>query len=65
MPSPELISSYLSSLMDDVISQPVLKGEKSYENKNMEGEALKLQENSGYVMAKEHLEEENYDKITK
>lgn len=55
MPSPELISSYLSSLTDDIISQPMLKGEKSYENKNMEGGALKLQENSGYVKAKEHL----------
>lgn len=42
MPSPELISSYLSSLTDDIISQPMLKGEKSYENKNMEGGALKL-----------------------
>lgn len=41
----------------------MLKGEKSDEDKDKEGEALEVKENSGYLKAKQYMEEENYDKI--
>ncbi|GAB1300341.1 Mitochondrial import receptor subunit TOM70 [Apodemus speciosus] len=63
MPSPQFIKSYFSSFTDDIISQPMLKGEKSDEDKDKEGEALEVKENSGYLKAKQYMEEENYDKI--
>uniref|UniRef100_A0A4X2L3Z3 Translocase of outer mitochondrial membrane 70 n=1 Tax=Vombatus ursinus TaxID=29139 RepID=A0A4X2L3Z3_VOMUR len=63
MPSPQFIKSYFSSFTDDIISQPMLKGEKSDEDKDKEGEALEVRENSGYLKAKQYMEEENYDKI--
>ncbi|XP_003419010.1 mitochondrial import receptor subunit TOM70 [Loxodonta africana] len=63
MPSPQFIKSYFSSFTDDIISQPTLKGEKSDEDKDKEGEALEVKENSGYLKAKQYMEEENYDKI--
>ncbi|XP_038622028.1 mitochondrial import receptor subunit TOM70 [Tachyglossus aculeatus] len=63
MPSPQFIKSYFSSFTDDIISQPLLKGEKSDEDKDKEGEALEVKENSGYLKAKQYMEEENYDKI--
>ncbi|NWY70977.1 TOM70 protein, partial [Erithacus rubecula] len=63
MPSPQFIKSYFSSFTDDIISQPLLKGEKSDEDKDKEGEASEVKENSGYLRAKQYMEEENYDKI--
>ncbi|ELK36875.1 Mitochondrial import receptor subunit TOM70 [Myotis davidii] len=63
MPSPQFIKSYFSSFTDDIISQPMLKGEKSDEDKDKEGEVLEVKENSGYLKAKQYMEEENYDKI--
>ncbi|XP_076974709.1 mitochondrial import receptor subunit TOM70 isoform X3 [Tamandua tetradactyla] len=81
MPSPQFIKSYFSSFTDDIISQPMLKGEKSDEDKDKEGEALEVKEkyfsaasrcgyqesalllSSGYLKAKQYMEEENYDKI--
>ncbi|XP_032206831.1 mitochondrial import receptor subunit TOM70 [Mustela nigripes] len=63
MPSPQFIKSYFSSFTDDIISQPMLKGEKSDEDKDKEGEASEVKENSGYLRAKQYMEEENYDKI--
>ncbi|TKC34499.1 hypothetical protein EI555_001009, partial [Monodon monoceros] len=59
----KFIKSYFSSFTDDIISQPMLKGEKSDEDKDKEGEALEVKENSGYLKAKQYMEEENYDKI--
>jgi hypothetical protein len=44
MPSPQFIKSYFSSFTDDIISQPMLKGEKSDEDKDKEGEALEVKE---------------------
>ena len=41
----------------------MLKGEKSDEDKDKEGEALEVKDNSGYLKAKQYMEEENYDKI--
>ena len=41
MPSPQFIKSYFR---DDIISQPMLKGEKSDEDKDKEGEALEVKE---------------------
>ncbi|XP_069496091.1 mitochondrial import receptor subunit TOM70 [Ambystoma mexicanum] len=63
MPSPQFIKSYFSSFTDDIISQPMLKGEKSDEDKDKEGEAAEVKEKSGYLKAKQYMEEENYDKI--
>ncbi|XP_053435618.1 LOW QUALITY PROTEIN: mitochondrial import receptor subunit TOM70-like [Nycticebus coucang] len=63
MPSPQFIKSYFSSFTDDIISQPMLKGEKSDEDKDKEEEALEVKENSGYLKVKQYMEEENYDKI--
>ncbi|XP_025044244.1 mitochondrial import receptor subunit TOM70 isoform X1 [Pelodiscus sinensis] len=63
MPSPQFIKSYFSSFTDDIISQPLLKGEKSDEDKDKEGEASEIKENSGYLKAKQYMEEESYDKI--
>ncbi|XP_060028182.1 mitochondrial import receptor subunit TOM70 isoform X2 [Erinaceus europaeus] len=63
MPSPQFIKSYFSSFTDDIISQPMLEGEKSDEDKDKEGEALEVREHSGYLKAKQYMEEENYDKI--
>ncbi|XP_039386753.1 mitochondrial import receptor subunit TOM70 isoform X5 [Mauremys reevesii] len=63
MPSPQFIKSYFSSFTDDIISQPLLKGEKSDEDKDKEGEASEVKEKSGYLKAKQYMEEENYDKI--
>lgn len=44
MPSPQFIKSYFSSFTDDIISQPLLKGEKSDEDKDKEGEASEVKE---------------------
>lgn len=44
MPSPQFIKSYFSSFTDDIISQPLLKGEKSDEDKDEEGEASEVKE---------------------
>ncbi|KAG8450369.1 hypothetical protein GDO86_002861 [Hymenochirus boettgeri] len=63
MPSPQFIKSYFSSFSDDIISQPLHKGEKSDEDKDKEGEASVVKEKSGYLKAKKYMEEENYDKI--
>ncbi|XP_062830872.1 mitochondrial import receptor subunit TOM70 isoform X2 [Anolis carolinensis] len=63
MPSPQFIKSYFSSFTDDIISQPLLKGEKSDEDKDKEGEASVVKENCGYLKAKKYMDEENYDKI--
>ncbi|KAG7276296.1 hypothetical protein CRUP_015619, partial [Coryphaenoides rupestris] len=50
----KFIKSYFSSFTDDLISQPLQKGEKKDEDKDKEGEATE---------AKQYMEEENYDKI--
>ncbi|XP_042178610.1 mitochondrial import receptor subunit TOM70-like [Oncorhynchus tshawytscha] len=63
MPSPQFIKSYFSSFTDDIISQPLQKGEKKDEDKDNEGEAAEVTESSGYLKAKQYMEEENYDKI--
>ncbi|XP_077198182.1 mitochondrial import receptor subunit TOM70 isoform X2 [Paroedura picta] len=63
MPSPQFIKSYFSSFTDDIISQPLLRGEKSDEDKDKEGEASVVKDNCGYLKAKKYMEEENYDKI--
>ncbi|KAG9348919.1 hypothetical protein JZ751_029236 [Albula glossodonta] len=63
MPSPQFIKSYFSSFTDDIISQPLQKGEKNDEDKDKEGEAAEVTESSGYLKAKQYMEEENYDKI--
>ncbi|MGH0144588.1 UNVERIFIED_CONTAM: hypothetical protein FKN15_036229 [Acipenser sinensis] len=63
MPSPQFIKSYFSSFTDDIISQPLLKGEKADEDKDKEGETAEVKESSGYLKAKQFMEEENYDKI--
>uniref|UniRef100_A0AAR2ITC5 Mitochondrial import receptor subunit TOM70 n=1 Tax=Pygocentrus nattereri TaxID=42514 RepID=A0AAR2ITC5_PYGNA len=59
MPSPQFIKSYFSSFTDDIISQPLQKGEKKDEDKDKEGSVI----SSGYLKAKQYMEEENYDKI--
>lgn len=46
MPSPQFIKSYFSSFTDDIISQPLLKGEKKDEDKDKEGEAAEVTERS-------------------
>uniref|UniRef100_A0A674MT34 Mitochondrial import receptor subunit TOM70 n=1 Tax=Takifugu rubripes TaxID=31033 RepID=A0A674MT34_TAKRU len=63
MPSPQFIKSYFSSFTDDIISKPLQKGEKKDEDKDNEGEAAEVTERSGYLKAKQYMEEENYDKI--
>ncbi|XP_067897127.1 mitochondrial import receptor subunit TOM70 [Heterodontus francisci] len=65
MPSPQFIKSYFNSFTDDIISQPLLKGEKPDEDKDKEGEAADIRGTgrSGYQKAKQYMEEENYDKI--
>uniref|UniRef100_UPI00398F0C17 mitochondrial import receptor subunit TOM70 n=1 Tax=Pristiophorus japonicus TaxID=55135 RepID=UPI00398F0C17 len=65
MPSPQFIKSYFNSFTDDIISQPMLKGEKPDEDKDKEGEAADIRGTgrSGYQKAKQYMEEENYDKI--
>ncbi|KAJ8351812.1 hypothetical protein SKAU_G00232880 [Synaphobranchus kaupii] len=63
MPSPQFIKSYFSSFTDDIISQPLQKGEKNDEDKDKEGETAEVTESSGYLKAKQYMEEENYDKI--
>lgn len=63
MPSPQFIKSYFSSFTDDIISQPLQKGEKKDEDKDKEGEASEVKGSSGYLKAKQYMEEENYDKI--
>lgn len=63
MPSPQFIKSYFSSFTDDIISQPLQKGEKKDEDKDKEGEASEVTGSSGYLKAKQYMEEENYDKI--
>lgn len=42
MPSPQFIKSYFSSFTDDIISQPLQKGEKKDEDKDKEGEASEV-----------------------
>ncbi|CAB1323687.1 unnamed protein product [Coregonus sp. 'balchen'] len=59
----KFIKSYFSSFTDDIISQPLQKGEKKDEDKDNEGEAAEVTESSGYLKAKQYMEEENYDKI--
>lgn len=44
MPSPQFIKSYFSSFTDDIISQPLQKGEKKDEDKDKEGEAAEVTE---------------------
>lgn len=63
MPSPQFIKSYFSSFTEDIISQPLQKGEKKDEDKDKEGEAAEVSHSSGYLKAKQYMEEENYDKI--
>uniref|UniRef100_A0A8C9T884 Translocase of outer mitochondrial membrane 70 homolog A (S. cerevisiae) n=1 Tax=Scleropages formosus TaxID=113540 RepID=A0A8C9T884_SCLFO len=63
MPSPQFIKSYFSSFTEDIISQPLQKGEKKDEDKDKEGETAEVTESSGYLKAKQYMEEENYDKI--
>ncbi|KAJ3599077.1 hypothetical protein NHX12_033040 [Muraenolepis orangiensis] len=63
MPSPQFIKSYFSSFTDDIISQPLQEGEKKDEDKDKEGEAAEVTASSGYLKAKQYMEEENYDKI--
>lgn len=46
MPSPQFIKSYFSSFTDDIISQPLQKGEKKDEDKDKEGEAAEVSERS-------------------
>lgn len=46
MPSPQFIKSYFSSFTDDIISQPLQKGEKKDEDKDKEGETAEVTERS-------------------
>lgn len=50
MPSPQFIKSYFSSFTDDIISQPLLKGEKKDEDKDKEGEAAEVTGRSEYLL---------------
>lgn len=50
MPSPQFIKSYFSSFTDDIISQPLQKGEKKDEDKDNEGEAAEVMERSEYFL---------------
>lgn len=50
MPSPQFIKSYFSSFTDDIISQPLQKGEKKDEDKDKEGEAAEITERSEYFL---------------
>ncbi|XP_057691849.1 mitochondrial import receptor subunit TOM70-like [Corythoichthys intestinalis] len=63
MPSPQIIKSYFDSFTDDIISQPLQKGEKKDEDKDNEGEASDVTATSGYLKAKQYMDEEDYDKI--
>ncbi|XP_077573791.1 mitochondrial import receptor subunit TOM70 [Stigmatopora nigra] len=63
MPSPQFIKSYFGSFTDDIISQPLQKGEKKDEDKDKDGEASEVTASSGYLKAKQYMDEENYDKI--
>lgn len=49
MPSPQFIKSYFSSFTDDIISQPLQKGEKKDEDKDKEGEASEVTERSEFM----------------
>lgn len=49
MPSPQFIKSYFSSFTDDIISQPLQKGEKKDEDKDKEGEAAEVTERSEVI----------------
>lgn len=49
MPSPQFIKSYFSSFTDDIISQPLQKGEKKDEDKDKEGEAAEVTERSEFI----------------
>lgn len=49
MPSPQFIKSYFSSFTDDIISQPLQKGEKKDEDKDKEGEAAEVTERSEFM----------------
>lgn len=51
MPSPQFIKSYFSSFTDDIISQPLQKGEKKDEDKDKEGEAAEVTERSENINA--------------
>lgn len=50
MPSPQFIKSYFSSFTDDIISQPLQKGEKKDEDKDKEGEAAEVSERLAYLL---------------
>nr|XP_061803887.1 mitochondrial import receptor subunit TOM70-like [Nerophis lumbriciformis] len=63
MPSPQYIKSYFGCFTDDIISQPLQKGEKKDEDEDNEGEASEVTASSGYLKAKHYMEEEEYDKI--
>ncbi|XP_057685990.1 mitochondrial import receptor subunit TOM70-like [Corythoichthys intestinalis] len=63
MPSSQFIKSYFGSFTDDIISQPLQKGEKKDEDKDNEGEAYEVIARSGYLKAKHYMDEEDYDKI--
>ncbi|XP_057687678.1 mitochondrial import receptor subunit TOM70-like [Corythoichthys intestinalis] len=67
MPSPQYIKSYFGSFTDDIISQPLQMGEKKDEDKDNEGEAAEVTAShhlsSGYLKAKQYMDEEDYDKI--
>nr|XP_061803882.1 mitochondrial import receptor subunit TOM70-like [Nerophis lumbriciformis] len=63
MPSPQFIKSYFGSFTDDIISQPLQKGEQKDEDKDNEGEASEVTASSGYLKAKHYMDEEDYDKI--
>lgn len=56
MPSPQFIKSYFSSFTDDIISQPLQKGEKKDEDKDKEGEATEVTERSETAYAKSALQ---------
>lgn len=51
MPSPQFIKSYFSSFTDDIISQPLQKGEKKDEDKDKEGEAAEVTGRSEYLLS--------------
>ncbi|XP_057686912.1 mitochondrial import receptor subunit TOM70-like isoform X2 [Corythoichthys intestinalis] len=67
MPSPQYIKSYFGSFTDDIISQPLQKGEKKDEDEDNEGEASEVTAShhlsSGYLKAKHYMDEEEYEKI--
>nr|XP_061803913.1 mitochondrial import receptor subunit TOM70-like [Nerophis lumbriciformis] len=63
MPSPQYIKSYFGSFTDDIISQPLQMGKKKDEDKDNEGEASEVTASSGYLKARQYMDEEDYDKI--